>query len=177
MARDKQAYQSGLSGVGTADEAVDGSSGTCSRADTNTTGYTPNGGSAWWQLDLETEHDVIELTIHPLLINNQIGKSMPQGQFTSARFCLYTFLLKKIGGFRPIQKLTCPTTLYKPTSTKDMNGSELHTTSYLCQPLPDFNSLAGDACEHFSQVLTHVKHISLNIDLVNKLHIHLPLGI
>ncbi len=58
-----------------------------------------------------------------------------------------------------------------------MDGSELHTTSYMCQPLPDFKSLAGDACEHFSQVLTHVKHRSLNIDLVNKLHIHLPLGI
>ncbi len=98
-------------------------------------------------------------------------------QFTSARFCLYPFLLKKRGGFRPIQKLTCTTTLYRATTTKDMNGSELHTTSYVCQPLPDFNSLAGDACEHFSQGLTHVKHISLNIDLVNKLHIHLPLGI
>ncbi len=98
-------------------------------------------------------------------------------QSTSARFCLYTFLLKKIGGLRPIQKLTCTTTPYRATSTKDMNGVELHTTSYLCQPLPDFNSLAGDACEHFSKVLTHVKHISLNKDLLNKLHIHLPLGI
>ena len=73
-------------------------------------------------------------------------------QFTSARFCLYTFLLKKIGGFHPIQKLTCTTTLW------------------LIAPIMVH-------CEHFSQVLTHVKHKSLNIDLVNKLHIHLPLGI
>ena len=105
-------------------------------------------------------------------------------QCTSARFCLYTFLLKRIGGFRPIKKLTCPTILYRATSTKDMNGSELphNLISVPISTRPneystDFNSLAGDACEHFSQVLTHVKHISISIGLVNKLHIHVPLGI
>ena len=79
LAREKPAYQSGLLQQGTANHAVDGTSGTCSHADTYTGGYTPRGGPAWWQVDLETEHDVIEVTIHPFLRNSRIGKPLPHG--------------------------------------------------------------------------------------------------
>ncbi len=82
VVRAKPTYQSGLVRQGTADKAVDGTTRTCSLADTNTDGYTPRGGPAWWQVDLETEHDVIEVTIKPFLYrhNRQIGKLIPQGK-------------------------------------------------------------------------------------------------
>ena len=62
-------YNYGLYAYGSAYKAVDGNYDTrpegygCSYADT-TYNYTPYGGPAWWQVELDAEYDVIRVIIY-----------------------------------------------------------------------------------------------------------------
>ncbi len=71
----RPAEQSGLYHLGEylhgiANKSVDGNTNpfpnglSCSYADTQHGGYYPNGGPAWWQVDLGGEYDVVKIEIH-----------------------------------------------------------------------------------------------------------------